>query len=800
MSTPRHYGLRSLRFKLVLASVAVEAVMLLVLVWNSTRITGDAMEKVFQNHLDTLIPMLVVSLSDPLAQRDYATLEERLGRIVHQKSLVYVELRDEQDKIVASRGEIPLAMHRDSSFNAGDHVYDQSVDITLGGQVIGRARYGLNVSLTGRTVTGLRQQGALVALTEIFLTMVLLATLGALLTRHLRTLAQASRTLASGDYTVRMPEVGRDEVADTARAFNAMAATLERDIADRQRAQQAFQQSEQRLRDLIDGLGPQMFVGLLTLEGVILEVNRPALEVASLSLEDVLGQPVEETYWWSYSEKIQQQLRDAVMRAAQGEASRYDVQIRVAEGGFTVIDLSIQPMRDAHNNVISLVASAIVITERKQAELRIERLAYNDVLTGLANRTALDRQLLKSIQLAEAHNEALALLVMDMVDFRVINDTLGHQNGDFLLVQVAERLKTTLWESDMVARLGGDEFAVLLPRLAQSEHIDIVVKKIEQSLEETFLVGGVTIDVQMAIGIALYPVHGEDAETLMRHADIAMYAAKEKQQTSAIYDPAADHTDSQQLALIVELRQAIQADRLLLHYQPVISVASGQAVGMEALVRWPHPAHGMISPDQFIPMAERTGLINPLTLWVLRTALRQLKDWRRAGHDLYMSVNLSVRDLQQPHIVAQIQQILSDCGIPPQLLTLEITESAVMLDPQRAQKVLSALRAFGIKLSVDDFGIGHASLAYLKTLPVHKLKVDKSFVMDFNDPGNSAIVRTVIELAHRLNLTVTAEGVEDPAALGLLKQFNCDTAQGYFICRPAPVAAIDAWLLQKAGY
>lgn len=665
MSKSPSYGWRSLRFKLVLASVLVELVMLSILVWNSSRITRNALEEIFQNRLDTIVPMLTVALADPLAQRDYATLDERIGRIVDEKSLVYIELRDELGNIVASRGQTPPKPHRDSLFNVRDHIYDESLEIALAGQTIGHARFGLNISLLEKTVTGLRRQGALVAAAEILLTMVLLATLGVLLTRHLGRLAHAAHMLAGGNYSVRVEGRGRDEVAEAARAFNAMAERVEHDI-----------------------------------------------------------------------------------------------------------------------------------TERTQTEMRIKRLAYHDVLTGLPNRVALDRQLLKSIEEATANNETLALMVMDMVDFRVINDTLGHQNGDSLLIQLAERLKTTLWESDMVARLGGDEFAVLLPRLAQAEDVEIVVKKIVQALETPFQVGGVMLDVQMAMGVALYPEHGEDAHLLLSHADIAMYEAKEKQQTSALYDPATDHIDSQQLALITELRHAIHTGQLTLHYQPVLSLATGKPVGMEALVRWPHPTRGVIFPDQFIPMAEHTGLIHSLTLWVLRAALQQLQAWRVAGHAFYMAVNLSAVNLRQPQIVANIQQILAEFAVPANLLVLEITESAVMLDPDHAQKILHALRKLGIQLAVDDFGIGHASLAYLKTLPVHKLKVDKSFVMDLDDDGNAAIVLSVIEMAHRLNLNVTAEGVEDQNALDQLKLFNCDTAQGYFICRPVSSDAIDAWLSQ----
>lgn len=368
MTEPRLYGLRSLRFKLILASIAVEAVMLSVLVWNSTRITGDAMQKTFQDRLETLIPLMVVGLTSPLVQRDYATLDERLGKMVSPKSLVYIELRDELGKVVASRGPVPETAHLDTSFEVNDHVYDQTFDLALAGQLIGRARYGLNVSRLEASVRDLRNQGALVALAEIALTIALLVTLGALLTNHLRTLAGAARSLAGGDYSVRVPVIGRDEVAETASAFNVMATTVEQDIIDRRRAREVLQQSEQRLRNIIDGLGPSMFVGLLTLDGVVLEANEQALAAAGLKREDVLGKPVAETYWFSYSEASQQQMRDMVACGARGEASRCDVQIRAEENQFIHLDFSMQPFRDVAGNVILLVPSAIVITERKEAE------------------------------------------------------------------------------------------------------------------------------------------------------------------------------------------------------------------------------------------------------------------------------------------------------------------------------------------------------------------------------------------------------------------------------------------------
>lgn len=547
-------------------------------------------------------------------------------------------------------------------------------------------------------------------------------------------------------------------------------------------------ESEQRYRMLFEGANDGIVMTDSSLR--IVDINPALTRVCGLSREDTLGKPLEALF---LNQTRPAMLDDVVSEFRRTGYLAAELPLLTQQGTERIVQLS------GHRISNELTAHIFHdVTEERLAYELVQRLAYTDALTGLANRTALDSQLLKNLYIAEARHETMALIVMDMVDFRVINDTLGHQNGDLLLVEIAKRLKTALWESDLVARLGGDEFAILLTRLARPQHVNIVIEKVEQALTEPFELADIKIDVRMAMGAALYPDHGEDADTLFRRADIAMYAAKAKQETSALYQPELDHSDARELALISELRLAIQHGGLMLHYQPIVSIATGKPVGMEALVRWPHPTRGMVYPDQFIPMAEHTGLVHPLTLWVLRTALQQLKRWTQAGYDLILSVNLSARDLQYPQTATQVKALLSEYDVPARSLILEITETAVMLDPPRAQKTLHTLREFGVQLSVDDFGIGQASLAYLKTLPVQKLKVDKSFVMGLNDDGNAAIVLSVIELAHRLNLNVTAEGVEDQHVLDQLKLFNCDTAQGYFICRPAAADQIDTWLAQQA--
>lgn len=419
-----------------------------------------------------------------------------------------------------------------------------------------------------------------------------------------------------------------------------------------------------------------------------------------------------------------------------------------------------------------------------------EHNALHDSLTGLPNRVLFADRLEHAIAAARRDPAPFSILMIDLDRFKEINDTLGHTIGDRVLREIGPRLTPVLRPGDSVARLGGDEFALLLPS-AGMEQAKEVTSRVLDAMREPFALGDMTITVDASVGIVTYPTHGQDAETLVQRADIAMYLAKGHGRGEALYDPAEDPYDPERLLLIGDLRDAISDGELELHYQPKFATGDLQLVGVEALVRWQHPTRGELPPGDFIPFAEHTGLIRPLTRFVLREAARQWRAWHAEGLDVTIAVNLSVANLLDNDLVDDVQRILTEEQLPPERLVLEITESSVMTDPQRTIAMLERLAAMDIGLSIDDYGTGHSSLAYLRRLPVHELKIDRTFVQHLAvDDQDLEIVRSTIALGHSLGLRVVAEGVEDPRALALLQDDNCDLVQGFHLGRPVPPEAL----------
>jgi diguanylate cyclase (GGDEF)-like protein/PAS domain S-box-containing protein len=444
-------------------------------------------------------------------------------------------------------------------------------------------------------------------------------------------------------------------------------------------------------------------------------------------------------------------------------------------------------------------------TERKAAEEALlrqselnEHQAMHDGLTGLPNRTLFRDRIEQAIALARRDGGQLAVAMIDLDRFKDVNDTLGHHAGDTLLVEVGQRLRDILRSSDTVARLGGDEFGVLISKPRSTSDVAVVIGKMRAALEQSVTVEGLAVPAEGSIGIAMFPAHGRDVDTLLRHADAAMYSAKDTKAGYVFYDGSRIETNPARLTLVSELRRAIEQHELTLYYQPKAALASGAVKSVEALLRWNHPERGLVGPDEFIPLAQQTGLIKPLTLYVLDEALSQCHEWQRAGLNLGVAVNLSVRNLLDTDFPNQVRRLLHKREVDPGLLQLEITESTMLSDPVRTKRVLDKLAAMGIALSIDDFGTGYSSLSYLSQLPVNEIKIDRSFVMNMAESDNDAvIVRSTIDLGRNLGLQVVAEGVETEQAWDELSELGCTLAQGYYLSRPVPAAELTEWLLRR---
>jgi len=474
------------------------------------------------------------------------------------------------------------------------------------------------------------------------------------------------------------------------------------------------------------------------------------------------------------------------------------------EGGrnYTAV-VEVQLPRDPIDEAVRLwsallyaaAAAAVVLTLAvlffyRRRRRRETQAARHDTLTGLGNRLLLAETTPRV--LAAAPGRSTALLLLDLDGFKDVNDTLGHDAGDLLLVAVADRLRESAAGADALIRLGGDEFAVLLA--ADAADAVLAAEAIRLALRRPILIAGLPVEIDASVGVALSPQHGDDLGSLLKRADVAMYEAKRDGTGVVVYDMSTDSREAQHLSVLAELREGIEAGQLRLHYQPK-SHPDGRIDEVEALVRWQHPVRGLLFPIDFVPLAERTSLIKPLTAWVLQEAARQCGRWRAAGRELTVAVNVSARNLFDDELITTLTGAAETAGIPLQALRLEITETAVMTDPERTNATLGEFSRLGMHVSIDDFGVGNTSLAYLSTLPVRTLKIDRRFVTDLlTSPVDEILVRNIIHLAHDLGLTSVAEGVETADVWRRLAELGCDEIQGYVLTRPLPPDKLDEWL------
>jgi diguanylate cyclase (GGDEF)-like protein/PAS domain S-box-containing protein len=564
-------------------------------------------------------------------------------------------------------------------------------------------------------------------------------------------------------------------------------------------------------RDQVEALArfEATFAGALTgmllmdLDGRIIDSNPAIQKLLGHSHAELEGRRTSE---FVHPEDARE-ARAAYLRMIADGGSSLRMQHRFVDvGGESVwVDVSSSLVSDSDGNKSFAITMIQDVTQRRKAEAALlsqaalnEHQALHDALTGLANRTLFRSRINHTVKARRRSDADAAVMVMDLDGFKEINDSLGHAAGDDLLVELGRRLKAALRTSETVARLGGDEFGILLPHVSGPDDVVRTVERIQEAIENPMTLQGLSLSLEASIGIALHPDDGKDVETLLRCADGAMYHAKAEKSGWAFHDRNHVRPDTARLTLMGELRRALDHRELVLYYQPKAVLANGEVHAVEALLRWKHRARGLVSPDDFIPMAQQTALIKPLTLYVIDEALRQCRSWQDDGLRLAIAVNLSARNLVDPDFPTQVAGLLERWNIEPGLLEFEITESAMLDDPTCTKLILEHLSIMGIRLSIDDFGTGYSSLAYLRRLPVSEIKIDRSFVMNMDQNEDDAtIVRSTIDLGRNLGLDVVAEGVENEQVWNRLKALGCTAAQGYYLSRAVPAPDLRIWLLQR---
>ncbi len=552
--------------------------------------------------------------------------------------------------------------------------------------------------------------------------------------------------------------------------------------------------------------GAPIGIAMLSSDGHVVESNAALLEILGYYGRGARRAPVlRPTPTPTTSARTPRVFREVMA----GERDGYRIEKRYVRKDSAIVwaNVSVSLVRDLAGKPSFAVGMVENVTERKLAEEALKRQAelnrhqaLHDSLTGLPNRVLFRERIEQALKRAEREGEQIAVVLMDLDRFKEVNDALGHHAGDALLTEVGRRLPAVLRASDTVARLGGDEFGMLLLEPGGAEGVVPLIERIHRALEEPVVVSDLPLEIEASVGVAMYPADGLDSETLLRRADVAMYSAKESNLPYTFFDEASHHQDPTRLTLVAELRRALEERELVLHYQPKAILEGSTITSVEALVRWEHPERGLLAPDEFIGLAERTGLIRPLTLYVIDQALRQCRIWQAEGLELSVAVNLSARNLLDFEFPARVEELLGRWQVERGRLELEITESTMLADPVRTKLILDRLSGMGVRLSIDDFGTGYSSLAYLKRLPVDEIKIDRSFVMNMaHDEDDAVIVRSTIDLGRNLGLEVVAEGVETVEAWERLKALGCTIAQGYYLSPPVAPEQLRDWLRAKTA-
>ena len=683
----------SFRWKLILGVSLIQAILLIILIWSGLSVLQQSSEDALLKRAQTTAKLFASTAQGAVLATDIAALESIVGEVLSNPDITYARVVSKQGVLAegGEKSELARKFLADASLisAANDGVFDTYADIAVAGEQYGRVEIGISTDAIQMLIAASRTKSFLLASVNLLLVGLFSLALGVYLTRGLHALQAGAQHIAEGQLGHVIPVQGKDELSQTAHAFNEMSSKL-------------YQLDEARAR----------------------------------------------------KEEEVQQLNS-------------ELENRVIERTVQLQDVNKQ----------------------------LSHQALHDSLTSLPNRTLFHDRLSTTLLAANRSKEAFAVIGIDLDLFKEINDTLGHHAGDLVLQHVAAACQEALRDSDTVARMGGDEFYILLPHVGDHAGAIQVAERVLASIKQPVLISHKSIEIGASLGIALYPEHGQDDVALINHSDAAMYEAKRSKSGVVVYRPEMGEGNNEAVTLKAELRNALLAGELVLHFQPKIDFQAQKISGVEALVRWQHPRLGLIYPDRFIMLAENSGQIKPLTLEVLKLAMQQIHAWRTQGLEFPVAVNISAVNLQDRGFPEIVAAIMVEYEVPSYLLELEVTETAIMTEPLCAIDNIRKLGNIGVQVSIDDFGTGYSSMAYLRKLLVAKIKIDKSFVMDM-DKGtkDDVIVRSTIELAHNLGLKAVAEGVESEEVWGKLKAMGCDSAQGYYMSKPLTPAGFMEWL------
>lgn len=730
------------------------------------------------NHLgNERVSLIAESLAHLISENEHSNINSLAERIVSMQDV-------QQIKIFNSAGEL-ISSRNSSDSNPNQKVAVFTAPITFSGNIVGKVEFSTLLDQVNKSISETYQRAALTLsfATPLF-GILLYISVSVFVVTPLSRLSKAADQLALGDYTAELPPVSSDEMGKLVRAFSSM--------------RESRKLSEARLNVIFDN-SPDGFIQL-DRNGNIINWNARAEHIFGYSRSEALGKN------FSMVMPIQESEANAGYRKTFQKTENLNVIGAIKEVVGQRKDGSHFPLELRTNEVnfeeeLAYIVSARDISDRKEAEQRISYLASHDALTNLPNRSLLQDRIQQVLVHNSRRSIQAAVLFVDLDNFKVINDSLGHEMGDKLLKEIAAMLVSMVRIEDTVARQGGDEFILLLSSITQPEDASIIAQKILDSLMQPFHIKGKELHISASIGITIFPDDGNDKESLLKNSDIAMYHAKESGKNNyQFFSAKMNEFATEKQALSSDLRHAVERNELFLVYQPVVDMASGNIAGMEVLLRWQHPAHGLISPIKFIPLAEETGVILPIGEWVMRSACRQLAEWQQQGYEVpRLAINLSAKQFRQKSLVENIAHILKETGTEARFIGVEITESMLVQNVDEVVDTLLRLSNMGLEISIDDFGTGYSSLSYLKRFPINKLKIDKSFVDDIaTHPDDAAIHKAIVAMAHGLSMKVVTEGVETQAQLDFLRQKGSEQYQGYLFSKPLPASEIVAKLSRLA--